>query len=437
MLKEFLDFVNDNQLFTKHDSLLVAVSGGIDSIVLVDLLSKNGFNFEIAHCNFSLRGTESDGDENFIKDLAKNLNINCLVKQFYTNKYATENRISTQMAARELRYEWFKDLIIKNNYKGLITAHHLDDSIETAIFNFTKGTGVAGLRGILSNNNGILRPLLFASKETIEKYALNNNLSWREDSSNASIKYNRNYIRKEVIPLLKRINPGLEETFKITSKRMASLEELLKEKSTEFHSKFRFKGDDISVKKEDILSQKWVVIEDLLKNYGFNYDQVDNILKCLSDGISGKLFNSSSHVINIDRDQIIISLLTANNQLEWMIDEHGEIKINSTIFKFQITNDKTYSLIENMASLDFEKLKFPLKIRHWKEGDTFQPLGMKGKKKLSDFMIDEKIPLNLKRSVLVLVSNEEIVWVAGHRIDDRYKITNKTKKVFNIDMKND
>jgi tRNA(Ile)-lysidine synthase len=438
MLNEFLAVVEKHKLFKPNDKLLVAVSGGVDSMVLLDLLKKGEFNVTVAHCNFKLRGADSDGDEKFVKDTSENLGFNCLTESFDTKKYATDNSISTQMAARELRYTWFDELMDENNFKYLLTAHHLNDSLETSIFNFTKGTGVAGLRGILVKKDKLVRPMLEFTKEEVVDYAEQNNMKWREDVSNSSIDYKRNFIRKKLVPLLKEVNPSLESSFLLTAKRLQSLESLLEKQILEFKRAFELEGDHIFIRKAQFQKQEWVVLESVLKEYGFNHDHLQSTLDILNDDVpSGKQFESHTHSMNVDREHIIISPKFQNEDVLVEIGEEEEGTLNGVIVVGKVSDDLSYSIDPQAAKLDFDLLKFPLRLRYWREGDRFQPLGMKGKKKLSDFMIDAKIPLNLKKRVMVLLSENKIVWVVGHRIDERFKITPGTKKAYSLEITND
>ncbi|MEQ8242607.1 tRNA lysidine(34) synthetase TilS [Fulvivirga sp.] len=438
MLNEFLAVVEKHKLFKPNDKLLVAVSGGVDSMVLLDLLKKGEFNVTVAHCNFKLRGADSDGDEKFVKDTSENLGFNCLTESFDTKKYATDNSISTQMAARELRYTWFDELMDENNFKYLLTAHHLNDSLETSIFNFTKGTGIAGLRGILVKKDKLVRPMLEFTKEEVVDYAEQNNMKWREDVSNSSIDYKRNFIRKKVVPLLKEVNPSLESSFLLTAKRLQSLESLLEKQILEFKRAFELEGDHIFIRKAQFQKQEWVVMESVLKEYGFNHYHLQSTLDILNDDVpSGKQFESHTHSMNVDREHIILSPKFQNEDVLVEIGEEEEGTLNGVIVGGKVSDDLSYSIDPQVAKLDFDLLKFPLRLRYWREGDRFQPLGMKGKKKLSDFMIDAKIPLNLKKRVMVLLSENKIVWVVGHRIDERFKITPDTKKAYSLEITND
>ncbi|MTI30355.1 tRNA lysidine(34) synthetase TilS, partial [Xanthovirga aplysinae] len=414
MIENFLKFIDDTHLFDKEEKILLAVSGGIDSVVMAALFDKAGLNFGIAHCNFALRGEESDADENFVKKIARRYKVDFHVNYFETKAFADSEGISTQMAARYLRYEWFEEVRKKEGYAYIATAHHQNDTLETILYNLTKGTGISGLHGILPKNGRIIRPLLFADKEMIRDYVATYQLTWREDSSNESTKYARNLIRHEVIPVLKQINPDLENTVHHTVERVRAVEDLFEQKVREVRE------DIIKNEKQEIfldidkikgLSQPEIILFELVKPYNFNYTQVREMVKRMGNG-SGKVFVSPTHRLNIDRTLLIItpkelkSFQSREVAVEDTEFENAFFKLGFKIFDnidYQMSKDK------NNASLDFDRLKFPLKVRKWKEGDWFCPLGMNKRKKLSDFMIDEKIPLTLKERVFVLTSGDSIV----------------------------
>lgn len=435
MLKRFLDFIKSNQLVSKGDKTLLAVSGGIDSVVLTILFKEAGLDFAIAHCNFQLRAEESDTDEAFVKALAKSAGVKYYVHSFDTKNYAALHNISTQMAARDLRYNWFKELADSNNFNAIATAHHLDDSLETVLFNLAKGTGISGMRGILPKNENIIRPLLFATKDDIVAYATQERLQWREDSSNESIKYSRNLIRHKVMPVLKEINPSLEDTFRQTQQRLYETETVLKNEVGKIRNQhIQKKGSDTFISIEVLKNLQAVVVEELLKPYGFNFSQVQELLILIEKAVSGKVLESERYLLNVDREEVIISPLESDISEQWINPDTKEVRNEVMQLTTEVVTARKILTKENEASLDYDLLKFPLKLRKWKQGDVFQPLGMKGKKKISDFMIDEKIPLNLKQRVCVIESDGEVVWIVGHRIDDRFKVHHSSKKIYNVVM---
>ncbi len=434
MLKQFLAFINSNTLFTTKSQLLVAVSGGLDSVVLTHLLQQAGYDFAMAHCNFKLRGTESDEDETFVRNLADSMSKACYVRAFDTKKHASDLGISTQMAARELRYKWFNSLKEEHGFDYLLTAHHQNDVLETAIFNFIKGTGAAGLRGIKLKNDATLRPLLCFTRNELEQYAQDNKLSWREDSSNATTDYHRNFIRKKIVPLMEEVNPNLISTYFNTRRRMLAIEELLQAEVMQLKKAIKIKGYDHYLKANIVEKANLAVLEAFLNDYGFNLDQAQTVVDLVKGKMVGKIILSATHQLNIDRDQILISPIATNLE-HCLLPKQGIAKMGEVILESKLEENWSMNKSPKVALLDADQLEFPLTVRPWQDGDNFHPLGMKGKKKLSDFMIDEKIPLNLKRRVLVLLSQNKVVWVVGHRIDDRFKITQKTKLAAIISLK--
>ncbi len=439
MINKFLSFTDSNNIAIKNAKILLAISGGLDSVVLAHILYQLGINFSLAHCNFNLRGKESDEDEKFVKKLADALDVEFHVVCFNTTKVAKKKGVSIQMAARKLRYSWFEEVRKEFSYDFIATAHHKGDVAETVLFNLAKGCGLEGLHGIRPVMGNIIRPLLFAERHEIGLFANEHKIRWREDSSNQSVKYSRNKIRQQVVPVLEEINPKAQEAIYNTSKRVAEAEAFL-----EFAVK---NASESIIKKEGV--NTYVNIEllmnmpgytyllfELLKPYNFIYSQIQPIANSFK-GIAGKLFYSTSHVVNIDRSTLIISPIPAEKNKFALGEEEG-----SSVFDNMSIATKTYSAsnysIKNSNSalgLDKDKLTFPLEIRGWQKGDIFYPLGMNGKKKLSDFMIDAKIPVNLKDQIRVVVSEGEIVGILNHRLDRRFKIDEKTKTVFEITCK--
>ncbi|MCG8310431.1 MAG: tRNA lysidine(34) synthetase TilS [Cytophagales bacterium] len=442
MVNKLLSFIQEQKLFHREEKILLAVSGGVDSMVLLDLFNRAKFNFAIAHCNFMLRGSESDSDQKLVEDTAINLIVPFYRKSFETEKHAKSKGISIQMAARHLRRAWFEKLLEEEGYPYIATAHHLNDSIETTLFNLTKGTGISGLKGISPKSECYIRPLMFATRKMIFEYATENNLSWREDRSNQSTRYSRNLIRHKVIPQLKKINPSLEETYSYSMEKIAYADRIYREVIDQHKRELLEKtsgGFRIDIKKIASIPDSKIVLFEVLEDFGFNFHQIKNMIISM-EGQPGKTFLSHRFRLVIDRRYLYLSTPRFERISELLIGKETK-SVQKAPFEFFFERiDESISEFAgdaNIAYMDFDKLEFPLKIRAWEPGDRFHPLGMKHKKKLSDFMIDNKIPLNLKDQVLVLLSGNHIVWVVGLRIDDRYKITKQTKRVYKICFKND
>lgn len=434
MSDRFLEFIKKHALISPEDKVLLAVSGGVDSMVLLHLFHKTGFDSGVAHCNFCLRAAESDADEALVNETAASLGIPFFSKSFDTSAYAEKHGISIQMAARDLRYEWFQTLAASKGYTLIATAHHLEDSFETVIHNLTRGTSVSGLRGIKPQNEMVIRPLLDFTKDEIAQWARQNDIAWREDTSNKEVYYKRNFIRHQVTPLLKQLNPDLLNTFKDTAKRNAEVETFFLEGMEQLRQTAVRKDETFFYLPKSKVSGPYV-LEHLLKPFGFNYSQCEEMLRAFNEH-SGRQFVSKTHRLTVDREELVVDLRELAEFKEQFIDapEDRELTIREVTYELKQSYPPLDKGCFNEANalLDMEKLDFPLKIRSWREGDQFQPLGMSGKKKLSDFMIDRKIPVNLKRHIRVVESAGEIVWVVGLRIDDRFKVTPKTKAIFSL-----
>ena len=440
MLEFFKKFISEERLVTSGKTLLLAVSGGIDSVVLTDLSNRAGLKFAIAHCNFGLRGKESDGDEIFVNQLAKKHKVEFHSKRFDTKAFAAEHKVSIQMAARELRYQWFDKLLTENKYSELLVAHHKDDEVETFFINLIRGTGIAGLHGIALKREKIVRPLLFTNRKNIEKYARQNKLAYREDSSNASEKYLRNKLRLKIIPLLKEINPSLESGINKSIQRIREFEQLISETVQAKLDAIRVKkknGIEIDCKKLAMLNPASVYMYELLKPFGFNESVCKEVSTIISEKSSGKQFLSRTHRLLKNRDTLIITDLLKKAPKEFQL----KVTTKKVTQPFRLTISKTevkslrIPSAASTACLDFDKLKFPLSIRRWRNGDAFYPLGMKTQKKLSDFFIDNKYSMLDKERAWLLTSGQDIVWVIGKRIDERYKITKETKTVYKLEVK--
>ncbi|MDF2437207.1 MAG: hypothetical protein K0Q95_1583 [Bacteroidota bacterium] len=434
MLTDLKSFISKEKLFLPQDKILLAVSGGIDSIAMCDIFHRAGINFGIAHCNFKLRTNESDLDESFVEEVAEKYNAPFHSISFSTKTYAKKNKLSIQEAARNIRYEWFEEIRKQNKYAFVATAHHKDDSIETFFINLIRGTGIAGMHGILPKQGNIIRPLMFTDKEAIRKYVKTNKLKFREDTSNASDKYLRNKIRLSIIPSLKKLNPAVESSLYTAIDNIRNAELIYrKEIERTRKSVAQTNGDIInfSIDKLKQLEPLPSYLHEFLSPYNFNGSTVTRIIDSL-DRSSGKIFLSGTHRIVKDRDSLILQPKTKQRQPSFTLkkdQEHISLGDKNISIKMLPAGTK-FSLSLSAASLDFDRLKFPLKIRKWKEGDAFQPLGMSGKKKLSDFFIDKKFSLAEKENTWLMLSGDQIVWVIGHRIDDRFKVNDKTRRIY-------
>src|SRR4051812_32313640 len=436
-------------LHPNNTKLILAVSGGVDSIVLTDLAAISGFDFIIAHCNFQLRGEESSRDETFVRSLENKYGKKVLVKRFDTEKYSAENKISIQEAARELRYEWFNQLIIDNGKLTievanrptyLATAHHANDNIETLLINFFRGTGISGLHGIPAKQGKIIRPLLFAKREEIVAYAKENNLEWLEDSSNALDKYTRNFFRLQIIPAIKEVYPNVEDNLLHNIEKLREAETLYKQ-AIEQHIKKLCEEKENEVHIPILKLQKSkplnTIIWEIVKRYNFHTAQVDEIKK-IFDADNGSYIGSSSHRIIKNRNWLIIAPIETEQAQNILIEEGDKkIKFENGILELDRLQTTNYQLQTNtnIAALDTREIKFPLLLRKWKQGDYFYPLGMNKKKKLAKFFIDQKLSKTEKEKVWVVEMNKKILWIIGYRIDDRFKITSSTKEILRMTFK--
>jgi len=428
VLEQFLNHINRHKLCTKSDTILLAVSGGVDSMVMLHLFIEAGFQVGVAHCNFQLRGKESDGDENFVYHACQELKIPIMVERFDTETYGWENSLSTQMAARELRYAWFDFLLEENHYHLLATGHHFDDTIETILLNWTRGSSVEGLAGIPVKNNKVIRPLLFATRSQVEKYAREKGIEWREDQSNLTDDYQRNFIRHQIVPKLKELNPSLEATLHDGLEKIQGDLELIHFQTEAWKKQYlSVEGEKVSISKKgfDSFQQSAHLLWRCIREYGFNFEQTREVIQGLN-GQSGKQFLTPSHKLVIDREYIIITP-HVDFWNETIIEEGQELaSLGSWEIDIEKQNDVTRTNDSFEAKLDADKITFPLIWRKWKPGDVFYPLGMEHRKKVSDFLIDNKVSVSDKDVVTVLECNGEIAWVVGYRIDNRFKITPKT-----------
>ncbi len=440
MIRDLQDYVNSEDLFSKEAKILLAVSGGMDSVVLTQLMHTAGYSIGLAHCNFQLRGADSDGDEIFVQQLALELNVPFYSHHFDTSSYAAEQNISIQMAARDLRYTWLEEIRSTNGYAYIATAHHLNDSLETVIYNFAKGTGIRGLHGILPKQNKIIRPLLFATRDQIAAYQVQQAIAFREDASNASDKYSRNYIRHHIVPALRSLNPNLELTAATTINNLKETEWLFLEMIERYRQKHvrkeagRWYIDYQKLPKEAAAT----ILFELLSPFGFHGDQVRMILR--QEHQAGVYFESEEYVLLIDREELILRPQAERVQRELRIsavdaDDALHVSIGSANIECKLLNEppESFPRDENIALLDFDKLDFPLTLRYWKAGDQFQPFGLNGHhKKVKDFLTNRKLNRFEKNETMVIESNGEICWVVGLRIDERFKVDAGTKRYWQM-----
>ncbi len=430
MIDNVKNIIFDNSLFSKNDKLILAISGGADSVCLMHILLSLGYKLELAHCNFNLRGIESNEDEEFVKKLSNVYKLKLHIQSFDTEKYSIQKSLSTQMAARELRYKWFKKLKIKQKAKYIILAHHNDDDIETYFINLLRGTGIKGLLGIPIKKDCFIRPLINFSRLDIERYISINNLEYRDDSSNSSLKYLRNKIRSKLLPLLYEINPNLKQT-------LLNEKKILKETFSIYHQQIEFlrkkivscRNEVIEIDKKELLKLTPInhYLFEFLSPYGFSdFDKINKALR----NQPGKQFFSETHQLLIDRNFLFIKQKKISFDKEILIPVEKKEITSPINLSFSTTKKNKYNTNSNYAYIDFDKLEFPLTLRKWEEGDKFIPLGMENFQKLSDFFIDNKFSLYDKSDQWLLCSREDIIWIVGQRIDDRYKLQSKTKKVY-------
>jgi tRNA(Ile)-lysidine synthase len=445
-LQNFTAYIKTHNLFQQKDKLLIAVSGGVDSTVLCELCKQVGYDFAIAHCNFKLRGEESDRDENFVRQLAEQYEVKIFVKEFDTITIAKAQKTSIEKTARNLRYDWFTELLKVNSFDWLLTAHHADDNIETVMMNFFRGTGVKGLRGILPKQKKIVRPLLFARRQEIENYAAQNNIAFVTDSTNAESDYTRNYFRNELIPAIEKIYPETANNVLRNINRFADVEVLYNENIGRIKEKLIEKrGNELHIPVLKLAKTKplHTVIYEIISAYNFTAAQVGAVEKLMSSD-SGKYVTSATHRILRNRKWLIISPLNIVDEVGHYLIEKDEAVVLFAAGRLEInTVPKPDSLVTttDTAFIDAANLKYPLLLRKWKQGDYFYPLGMgnlpagrQGKKKLSRFFIDVKLSLTEKENVWVLESDKKIVWVVGLRIDDRFKVTADEKDVVRLHL---
>ena len=440
LIEAFQHYIDENHLATHDDRILLTVSGGVDSMVMLSLFVRCGYTVGVAHCNFQLRGAESDEDEVLVHDEAARYGVPCYNRRFETAAEMERTGESMEMAARRLRYAWFDELSRQEGYTVVAIAHHADDSIETFFINLLRGTGLRGLTGISTQVGKVIRPLLFASRREILEYAAANHIPYREDSTNRSTKYLRNKIRLGLIPRIREINP------KFTSLMCRNLARLTDAQLFINHGIERIREiavtsengiDTIHLDRIDPAFPREFVIYELLSSaYGFKGDVTDSLCHALEQGATGRRFYARDHVATIDRGRILVSPIAPDDECLVSVPKGTPRSYcGNSVLYFEycdIDTIKNFGVPEQIAQVDADRLKFPLTLRRWREGDWFIPFGMTGRKKVSDFLIDAKVSLPEKQRQFVLLSGDDIVWLVGRRIDDRYRLTSATENVLRI-----
>jgi len=476
VIRKFQQYIESHGLIGKDERVLVALSGGVDSMVLAELLRKSGYQIAFAHCNFHLRGFESDGDERFVREYAERVGVELFVKHFDTTQFAGNQKISIEMAARELRYSWFDGLLKENGFNKLAIAHHADDQIETFFINLLRGSGVKGLKAMQPINGLYIRPLLWTSREEIKRFAIENGIQWREDRTNKETVYFRNKIRHELLPILDEIKPDAREKIRLSIECLSSenqlYRELIKEKLSQIE---HIDGVLHSIEKKGLQDNLQLLFE-WTRDLGFTYSQCETIMSVI-DSESGKEFYSDDYQLVVEKNTIDIFPKNLGERSEPNYNDNEKNSSASRRDAISITpdqrseasaiwgnndseasaiwgnNDSEASAIwgnkydkpsdfqleksnPNIAQLDADKIKFPLNLRHWRQGDRFHPLGMHGSKLVSDFFNDLNFSAFKKKTTWIVTdANDKIVWIVGHRIDDRFKITEKTTTICEINIK--
>lgn len=435
MQEQFIKHIKTRFPFIISSKLLLAISGGVDSVVLAHLCVESGLDIALAHCNFNLRGAESDGDERFVRDLAKKLDVTVYVEHFDTRSYLGKDNASLQMVARKLRYDWFGKLAETLKFDYVLTAHQADDSLETFLINLSRGTGLEGLTGIPEVNGIYIRPLLFFSREIILNFAGQHKINWRDDSSNSETKYLRNKLRLKVIPELKELNPNFLDNFQNTVHHLQGSSQILKQHIAEIkRSVFTFQGEELKILVSDLvkLQPRKDYLFELFKEFGFTeWNDVEQLLFAMS----GKQVVSQTHRMLKNREELIITPIKPIEMVGFYEWDFKQNTVLNHCFLRCYDVEKIEEVTSGIAYLDKDLLKNKLIVRKWQKGDYFYPIGMENKKKLSKFFKDEKLSVIDKENVWLLCSGEDIVWVINHRIDNRFKVTSNTKNILKIEYK--
>ena len=435
MLDQFKQHIAQKFPEIFNGKTLLAVSGGVDSMVLLHLYFALKLDFAVAHCNFQLRGTQSDLDEKLVADFCIKNNIPFFVERFDTMQIVEARKLSIQIAARELRYNWFKQICIDQNYQFIATAHHLDDQAETFLINFTRGTGIDGLVGIPEKNENIIRPLLSFSREDILKYAIENEIAWREDQSNASTKYLRNKMRHLVLPVLKEENAEFLKSFQNTLNHLKQAQ-LLANDAVAFFEKECVKMKDeqleIDLEKTENFNNKKHYLLQILKRYGFSsIDEIEKI--CISD--AGKVLKNEQYTILKDRKKLIVFEEKSVLKHVFYIKSKDDVLNLPFLMNISEVETEEFNTDKRTIFVNSNLLKWPLVLRRKKTGDYFQPFGMNGIKKVSKFFKDEKLSKIQKDNTWILENGDgKIIWIVGLRADDRFKITSNNQKNYKITL---
>ena len=433
MLNTVRSYIEKENLLAPNAKIIVGLSGGMDSMALIEILMQLNYTCIAAHCNFHLRGIESDNDEKFVKQWCLSKKIPFITTDFFTVKYAAQKKISIEMAARELRYNWFETIRQQYDADYISVAHHKDDSIETVLLNLIRGTGIKGLTGISPKNGYIIRPLLSISRSDIEKYIIENEIPYVTDSTNEENIYTRNMLRLSIMPILKEINPAIKDALYRTSQNLFEAEKIYRNSINDSIKKV-YKNGVIEINKLKKETSPQSILFEILSTLGFTPSTIEDVYESM-DKISGKTFYSESHRLIKDREKFLIDDLSENysESESYLIDND----VNELTMPLNLIIEKVKSPVElqkNSSFLyaDLDKLTFPLHLRKWKSGDWFIPFGMKGKKKLSDYFTDQKFSIKDKEDAWLLLSGNEIVWIVGERSDERFKITNATENILII-----
>ncbi len=436
----FERYIEKNGLLTHDDRVLLTVSGGVDSMVMLSLFRRNGYEVGIAHCNFQLRGAESDEDELLVAEEAARQGVVCYNRRFDTLAEMERTGESMEMAARRLRYAWFEELRREHGYTAVAVAHHADDSVETFFINLLRGTGLRGLTGISKQIGRVIRPLMFATRKEILEYAVANKIPYREDSSNRSTKYLRNKVRLGLVPRIREINPRFTNLMSRNIDRLSEAQRFIDHAIERIRTTAMTTQngiDTIDVTKIDPGFPRQFVIYELLSTaYGFKGDVTDALCRALENGATGRRFYAREKVAYVDRERIAVAPIAEDDSCETEVERDAARSYcgNSVLYYEHIDIDavEEYNAPEEVAQVDADKLRYPLTLRRWREGDWFVPFGMTGRKKVSDYLTDAKIPAAEKKRQFVLLSGDEIVWLVGRRTDDRYRLTEETENVLRI-----